>query len=161
MKIAKFKIENLKRGITPIELIIVIAVLAIIVAIVLPQFAQIREEQVLKGVTSEVLSALNKARLETISSYNSSQYGVHFEPTQIVIFRGTSYSSGAADNEIISITSPASITNVTFGDVSSVEGDVYFNRLSGAPSTTGTVTVSTSSYAKTITINASGAASMN
>jgi formate-dependent phosphoribosylglycinamide formyltransferase (GAR transformylase) len=42
--------------------------------------------------------------------------------------------------------------------VSSTSGDVYFNRLSGSPSTTGTVTIYSPSFSKVITISATGTA---
>ncbi len=150
-----------KKGFSIAEILIIVAVLGIIFAIVIPQFTKTRELQVLKNGTEEIVTSIDKARVETLSSLNSSSYGVHFQSDKIVIFKGTSYSAGDVNNETISITTPASITNVTFGGVSSVSGDMYFARLSGAPSTTGTVTVATSSYSKTITISATGNASSN
>jgi hypothetical protein len=86
---------------------------------------------------------------------------VHFESDQIIIFKGMVFSAGAGDNIIVSITSPATISNVTFGGVSASSGNVYFNRLSGAPSTTGTITISSPNYSKIITILPTGVASVN
>ena len=148
-----------QKGISIGEVLVVVAVLAIIFLITIPQFSKSRELQTLKGGVQGILSSIDKARIETLSSLNSSVYGVHFQSDKVIIFTGTVFSSGAVSNENISFTSPASITNVTFGGVSSASGNVYFNRLSGAPSTTGTVTISTTSYSKIITISATGVAS--
>jgi hypothetical protein len=71
------------------------------------------------------------------------------------------YSAVAPDNEEIDITLPASITDVQLGAGSPSEGEVYFGRLSGNPSTSGTVTVSTTNFTKVITISATGVASVN
>ena len=148
-------------GFSIIELLVLIAVTGMIVLIVLPQFAKTRENQVLKDGVQDILSSLDKARTETLSSLNSSEYGVHFQSDKVIIFKGKVFSAGAGGNETINITTPASITNVTFGGVSGTSGDVYFNRLSGAPSTTGTITTATPSYSKIITISATGVGSVN
>lgn len=150
--------RNFKKGYTILEILIVLSVLAVLLAVFLPSFSKIRENQVLKNAASEVFSAIDKARSQGLSSYNSSEYGVHFEDHKIVIFQGTVYSPTDSNNEKILITSPAYISsvNLTGGAV-----DIYFDRLSGAPSKTGTITVSTPSASKTITVSDTGTASAN
>ena len=150
--------NTFKEGYTIVEILIVLSVLALVIAVFLPSFQKIREGQVLKNAASEVFSALDKARSQGLASYNSLEYGVHFETNKITIFSGTIYSSSATDNLDIAITLPAYISAITLtgGAV-----DLYFDRLSGAPNKTGTITVSNSSLSKTITISATGTASMN
>src|SRR3989338_4195149 len=127
-----------QKGITIIELLIVIVVIGIMALIVLPQFSYIKENQVLKNGVSDILSSIDKARGQTLSSLNSSEYGVHFESDKVIIFKGTVFSAIAPDNE-----------------------NIYFNRLSGSPSVTGTVTLSTTNYSKIITISATVVGSSN
>lgn len=146
---------------TIMELLIVVAVMGMLVLIVLPQFSKMREHQVLKSGVEDILSSIDKARTQTLSSLNSSEYGIHFQSDQIIIFKGTSFTSGAPGNETINIITPASITNVALGCTPPIPCDVYFNRLSGSPSKTGTVTVSSTSFSKTITISATGVASVD
>ena len=150
-----------KKGITIIELLVVLAVLGIIISVVLPQFSKIRENQVLKSGVQDILSSLNKARSQTLASLNSLNYGVHFEADKIVIFKGTGFTPDTVGDEIIDIITPANISNVTLNLVSDISGEMYFNRLSGSPSKTGTVTISTTNYSKIITISATGTASVN
>ena len=149
---------NFKRGFTALETFIVLSVAILLIVIVLPSFQAMRNNQVLKATASEVVSALDQARSQALSSIDSSEYGVHFELNEIIIFKGTTFSSPDPNNENISITSPASISsiNLTGGAV-----DVYFDRLSGAPNKTGTITISVSPFSKVITISATGAISMN
>lgn len=147
-----------KKGITGLEIIIVVAVLGIIFAIVVPQFAKVRERAVLKSAVSDILSSLNKAKNQTLSSVDSSEYGVHFESDRVIIFKGTSFSSGVSGNETINITSPATLSTISILGGGS---DIYFNRLNGTPNTTGSVTVSSTNFSKTITIAATGIFSAN
>lgn len=149
------------KGISIVELLIVFAVLAVIFSVVIPQFSKIREQQVLKGAVGDILSSLNKAQSQTLASLNSSEYGVHFESGAVIIFKGTVFSDISPDNEIIKIISPAFIFDVTLGGVSGDYGDIFFNHISGVPNKTGTVTVSTSSFSKIITISFTGSASAN
>lgn len=147
-----------KKGITVVELLIIFAVLAFIFSIIIPQFSKIRENQVLKNGVQDVLSSINKSRSQTLSSLNSSEYGVHIESDKILIFKGTVFSAGDPSNETINIISPATISAIT---LTGGGEDIYFNRLNGAPNKTGTITVSTDSFSKIITISATGAISVN
>lgn len=148
---------------TIIEVLVVVAVLGIIFSIVIPQFSKMRENQVLKSGVVDVLSSINKARSQTLASLSSSEYGVHFQTDKVIIFKGTAFSDSDMSNETINLTAPANISNVTINGASGVSGNIYFNRLSGTSSNTGinTITISTTSYSKIITIWATGATSVN
>lgn len=150
-----------KKGITIIELLVVLAVLGIIISVVMPQFSKIRENQVLKSGVQDILSSIDKARSQTLASLNSLNYGVRFEVDKIILFKTQAFDANAVDNETINIITPATISNVTLNLVSGAFGEMYFNRLSGSPSKTGTVTISTPNYSKMITISATGTASVD
>ena len=149
------------RGITVIELISTLAIISILIAILIPSFSLIREKQLLKNTMSDVVSLLEKARSKTLGSVDSSEYGVHFQSDQVIIFKGKVFSSSAVDNEIIYVVNPISISNVTLDGVSGTSGDVYFNRLYGVPSSVGTITISAPSAVKIITISITGTISVN
>ncbi|OGI67900.1 hypothetical protein A2738_03575 [Candidatus Nomurabacteria bacterium RIFCSPHIGHO2_01_FULL_42_15] len=150
-----------RRGITVVELLIVVVVLGVIFSIALPQFSKIRERQVLKSAVGEILSSLTQAQSQTLASVDSSSYGVHLESDKVIIFKGTVFSANDTNNKTVSLVTPASITDVTVDGVSGTSGDIYFNRLTGVPSDTGAVTVSTGSYSKIITIFATGGVGVN
>ena len=59
------------KGITLVEVVLVIVVLGIIFSIALPEFAKMRERQVLKSGVEEIISSVNKARSRTLASINS------------------------------------------------------------------------------------------
>ncbi|MCC7160640.1 type II secretion system protein [Candidatus Nomurabacteria bacterium] len=150
-----------KKGFSGVEILIVVAVLGVILAIVIPQFSKTRELQILKNGVENTLSSINKAKVETLSSLNSSEYGVHFQSDKVIIFKGKVFSAGASENIVVDITSPTTISNVTLGGVSSTSGDMYFNRLSGAPNVSGTITLSSGTYSRIITISATGNTNVN
>ena len=150
-----------KKGISIIELLVVFAGISILVAIIMPQFLKLKENQVLKAALEDTLSSIDKARSNTLASVNSSEYGVHFQSDQVIIFRGTVFSALDVNNESINIISPANISNVTLNGVSGVSGDIYFSRIYGVPNIIGTITISTNSLSKTITISKTGNASSN
>ena len=158
-KIFKTEITGRRQGISAIELLVVVAILGIILAVVLPQFGKSRERATLDGAVGDILSVLSQARSQTLAALDSSSYGVHFDSDEVIIFKGTTFSSGNPDNIETSIISPAVISNVTLGGASGSSGEFYYERLSGSPNKSGTVTVSSPSYSTTITISATGSAS--
>ncbi len=127
----------------------------------MPEFYKIKENQVLKNTVEDVVSALHTAKSETLASIDSREYGVYFDSNQIIIFKGDIYVIGDLNNNIIEIINPASITNVTLGGVSLSSGELFFDRLSGEPNVTGTITISTENQSKIITISPSGSVSVN
>lgn len=149
-----------QQGLTIIETVIVISILLVLISVVLPEFSQMRERQVLNNATSDALSLINKARSQTLASLDSSIYGVRFEADQIILFKGQEFFPSATDNEIITIINPASIVNVTLDSVSKDSGEIYFNRLNGLPSATGAIIVATPSFSKTVSISKMGIVSV-
>jgi len=129
-----------KKGISIIEVLAVIAIIGVLISVVSFQLSKSREQQVLKNAAADTLSSINKARTQTLSSLNSSVYGIHFESNNVIIFKGTVFNVNDASNEIVDIIAPANISNVTLGGVGGVSGEMYFNRLYGVPSKTGTIT---------------------
>lgn len=147
------------KGFTTIELFMVITLLGVITAFAVTKFSSFKEKQVLENTVIDIVTNVNKASSKTLASVNSSSYGVHFQSDKIVVFTGTTYSSGAGTNETTNVVSPATISSITLnpGGVS----DVYFNRLTGIPNVTGTIVVTTPSYSKTITIGQTGTVSVS
>ena len=143
-------------GFTLIELLITIAVLAILAASVFVSYQGASARFELKTQSFKTLDVLNLARTRTVGSLESSNYGVHFETTQYVLFKGTSYSASDPNNVVYALPSTVEISNITLAGGGA---DAVFDRLSGKTSQSGTFRmrlVSDTSKYKTIEILASG-----
>jgi type II secretory pathway pseudopilin PulG len=137
MKKSKFK--NITAGVSLIELIIVIFILAIICYAGVTAFARFRRTAALDSAKQEVLTALSEARELTLSSNNAKVYGVHFQTDKAVRFSGPTYSAGASDNVPNIYDAKVRVTGI---NLTNGVSDVVFIRLSGGSSATGTIVLS-------------------
>lgn len=153
---------NKNKGISLIEILGVISIMTIISAIVIINLSSFKRDQVLKNTAIDIVSMLNKAKQNTLSSINSNNYGVHFETNKITLFIAPTYTQGTSTNEVINFSGIVQIP--TFGGINVGGGnDVIFERLTGE-TIGGTIVIqetSNTSKRKTITIGKSGIISSN
>ena len=98
---------------------------------------------------------MREARGQTLSSENSSQYGVHFTSSKITLFTGSSYIVGTSTNQDFNLTSTDTILTIT---LTGGGNDIVFNRLTGETTQNGTVVVSSTlaTTTRTVTIYKTG-----
>lgn len=145
-----------KSGFTLPETLMVVAITVMVAAMMLFSFSTYGSTEAISKDEGRVVSTLEKARSMTLDSYNSSQYGVHFELNTATIFAGTVYSAADSSNIVLNLNSKVKFENVSLAGGGS---DIIFNRLSGETNQTGIVTLSLTSNATTtraITIYATG-----
>jgi len=134
----KMNKNNGVSGFSMIEFLIVFVIISIISSIVLLNLSNFRNDQILKNTTLDVVSLLNKARQNTLSSINSTNYSIHFEANKVTLFTGSVYSSSDPTNEVINfnrvITIPLDGINIGGGS------DLTFERLTGG-SIGGSITI--------------------
>jgi prepilin-type N-terminal cleavage/methylation domain-containing protein len=144
------------KGFTLIEMLLAIVLLGIAVTFVVLSFGKLNAEQALDTSVESAVSVFSEARSMTLSSVNDSQYGVHLESAQVVLFKGSSYSSSDSANVPTTLNSQVALRNITLSGGGS---DVVFNRLTGATAKTGTFELylksATTTY-KTLTVGATG-----
>ncbi len=148
---------NKKAGMTFIEIIITVAIISVISAIVFINLSSFRNQQVLNSTANDIISLLNKARQDTLSSINSTNYSVHFDSDKMILFTGSNYSSTDSTNEQIPFDGAVSIP-VSGGLNLGGGNNVTFERLTGE-TTGGTITLqlnSNTSRTKLIIINKTG-----
>lgn len=145
------------KGFTLVETLIAIGILVLLGGLTSAAFYnKFRTVTVDKDVQN-VLAYLDKARNQSLSSVNSSSFGVKFSSSTVYFFKGTT--SNSSTNQA---SRPLS-SGVTISPLALTGGvtEVYFNRLTGEPSATGTITFSSangSSFNKTIVIRSTGLA---
>lgn len=126
-------------GFTLIEVLVVLAISAILVAISLSSYSSWNKNTEFNISGKTVSSYLSDARNLTLASKNSSVYGVHLETTKVVLFTGDTYSSSEPSNKeyIFPNNVQISVINLNGGG-----SDVIFNRLTGETNQFGTTTIS-------------------
>lgn len=148
------------RGFTLIEILIVLAIAAILFAVVISGFSGLRQSSDLTLAVDEAVSFLQEARTKTLSSENDSVYGVHFETSQFVLFAGATYDPVSASNKVYSLPSSVEISLI---NLVGIGDDAIFKRLTGETNTDGTITfrqTSNPSVLKVIQILPTGLASV-
>ncbi len=147
---------DLTTGFTIFEIMIVVVIMMIVVSIIWSSFSRLNKSQVLDKEIRDVASIINDARQRTLFSKNDSSYGIHFANNQVVLFRGTTYSSSDTSNEIKSLNSLVTISNIS---ITGGGSDIIFNRLTGAVTNSGVITFTLNispGTVKTITIANTG-----
>jgi len=143
--------DSPRRGFTLLEIIITLAILAILAVVTAGGLASYRESAALDQAADEILELLREARSKTLGSEGGLEYGMHFEASQVILFKGTAYAAAE-----VTVSLPPSVEMI------SPPADFYFERLTGETSAGSAVTISISSKrsAKTrhIQVSASGAA---
>lgn len=125
------------KGFTIIEVVIVIVILAVLTAMAITSFSGFRQNQLLNSDVNKAISVINEARSKTLSSQDFSQYGVHFEASQIVVFKGATYVASSPDNATSTLSSFIEISGISLNGGGS---DVVFQKLTGKTDNYGTIT---------------------
>src|SRR3989344_6037091 len=161
LRSTRYSLHSSSKGFTLIEIIVAIGVMSIIGTTLFIGFSAATESADLKTSAFKVVDALQFARTRTIASLASSQYGVHFEQTQYVLFRGATYDAFDLNNIVYILPSRVEIANITLAGGGS---DVVFDRITGKTAQNGTLTVrlvADPSKLKTIEVAVSGRADIS
>jgi prepilin-type N-terminal cleavage/methylation domain-containing protein len=157
-----FKISK-NKGISLLEILIVIAIIGILSAIIIPNLSRFQRQQALKNTTEDVVSLLNEARNNTISSKNSTTYGVYFLSDKAILFPGSSYTDSIL-NKQIDFDSSVWIPETGGINLNGGGDEIVFDRITGESANYGTITIqliSNPTTQKVISINQVGVVSVN
>ncbi|MEK7555795.1 MAG: GspH/FimT family pseudopilin [Patescibacteria group bacterium] len=145
-----------RKGITVVELVIVIAVIGVLSLVVFSPLARFRDSQVLVSTAEQVISLLYKARTDTIASKDAAQYGVHFEVGRAVLFKGATFTEPNSNNKELAL--PLLVRASTIS-LSGGGTDIVFDRLVGTTAQSGTIVLTlrnNASSTRTIAIGQTG-----
>jgi Tfp pilus assembly protein FimT len=119
--------QNL-RGVTLIELLLIVGIFIILAIISVPTFRYFQRESDLNNSTQEIINTLRLAQDKTLASEGGSNYGVHFEIEKFVLFEGTSYNPLATNNETHNLPQSVEVYEI---NLAGEETEVVFDRLTG------------------------------
>jgi len=158
LRASNLELRTYKRGFTLLEMLLALGILAIISVISVTSLSSANKDKALAIEADKVVSLITKARSLTLEAKDGSVYGVHFEETKAVLFKGSSYSAGASTNQSQGLNGVVKISAIS---LSGGGAEVVFKKLTGAATQTGTVRLSLASNVNastTITIAATGTA---
>ncbi len=143
------------------EVILVLGLVAVLSAfavinLVRPQ-GSVSVDSAVNLLVADIKQQQLKAMIgDTQGQVSAQTFGVHFEQTRYVLFRGASYSVGGLDNFVIDLGSNINLTSIS-------TPDIVFARESGEIGVSFSVVVTSlvNSSQKTITINKFGMVSVN
>ena len=154
------KLSSYQKGVSIIEIIMVLAVVVILIAIITPSLTSFRKNQSIQNTTNSIVSLVQEARTKTLASYNNTFYSVYFNSDNAVLFTGGTYSPTEITNKVVTYESPVVLQSGT--SLNGGGSKISFDRLKGTTSQYGTIVVGISGGAsKTITVSSSGIISRN
>ena len=94
---SKTKLSRIRqRGFSLVDMMIAIAILAMISSVIILSFAAFRAQKNLDAAVEMVMVAFSQAHLDTISSKNDSTYGIALQSDEVIYFKGATYPGEAA-----------------------------------------------------------------
>lgn len=142
-------------GFTLIELLVASGIIAILLVIAFASYRLFTKQANLETTSQKIVSTLELARTQTLASKDESQYGVHFETTKYVLFKGVTYNPVDTENQEYTLDA-AEVYDINLDGGS----EVVFARVRGTTMNNGSVSVRLTddvSRTETILINSSGA----
>jgi len=136
------------RAFTFVEFLLVMIIIVVLLALTIPLGIRFYKSQQLDTTTEEVIQALRRAQLKSMSQSEYS-FGVYLGSGQsgkYVLFRGNSYASHD-DEEIFDVS-----IGISFSGLS----EVVFSKIEGAPSVSGNIILTSDVGVRTININQAG-----
>ena len=88
------------RGVTILEILISVAIIAIVATMFVGVFGGWRASGALEEARSNIIGMLKDARSRTLASENNMTYGVHFETGKAVLFRARFMSARTPQTKI-------------------------------------------------------------
>lgn len=142
----------MKKAITMVELILVIALLGIAVgfSILYHQTSQVRAD--VNSQTSTLVSYMRLAQTKAMSGKNNTSHGIHLESDAYTLFEGASYSPSDPDNIVMSLPSTIAIQTIALNGGGS---DVIFSPPHGETTTYGSFDMTSGQINKTLPITIS------
>lgn len=153
--------SRLRGGYSLVEILVIVGISVLLGSISFYALTNQDNRELLDKTTLSAVALLEQARGSTLASKNALQYGVHFDTNQMVLFSGTTYSSGNSGNSVVAFD-----RRITASTIALAGGghDVIFDRLTGTTAKSGTIRLSltaSSSIYKVITIYATGLVERN
>lgn len=141
------KLTN-EQGFTLLELLLSVAIISLLAGLSLPVYRTLLSKNDLDIATQVSANSLRRAEVLSQSTDGDITWGVKAQSGSIVIFKGASYATrDTTFDETFNVP-----TNITFGGMT----EILFAKFTGLPQTTGTLSLSSETDSRAVTINSKG-----
>lgn len=148
---SKQSYNNLSQGFTLLELLLSLALIAILAGFSASIFLRIQTKNDLDSSAATVVQNLRRAQLLAQAVDSDIAWGVKIQNGSIILFKGASYATrDTAFDEISTIPNSIGASGVS---------EIVYNKFTGLPQLSGTITLSTNTDTSTVTINEKGTVS--
>lgn len=133
------------------ELLLTVALIILLAGLSVPYFISFQVSSGSDAAGQEIIQSLRRTKIKALAAENDDNWGLAIKNQKITIFKGSLYDSRDPNfDETFDL--PPTIT-------ASGISEIYFHKLSGNPSTVGTISlIDSASKQKNITINSNGTA---
>ncbi|TSC75288.1 MAG: Uncharacterized protein G01um101430_495 [Parcubacteria group bacterium Gr01-1014_30] len=139
---------NNQPGFTLFEILLAVAILAILISITIPLGLDFYKSQQLEANTQGILQTLRRAQSKAMSAELDFPWGVYLTNDNYILFRGSSYASRDSQyDEVFDLPLTISLSGIS---------EIVFSKLEGRPNVTGDIILSSSLDVMTININEAG-----
>ncbi len=137
-----------KFGFTLLEVLLAVAILALITGIGLPIFRSWQVSNDLDVAATITVQSLRRAQFLSQAVDSDQSWGVRIEPGQVIIFQGNSFATrNASKDESFNISGHITASGLT---------EVVFSKFYGLPQSSGAIIFSSNNQTRTVTINSKG-----
>lgn len=146
----------MRNGFTLIEVLIVIAISAFLTIGSLAVYSNFTKGKAFSSGIQGVVNLLRDAKSSTLASKDSTVYGVHFETSRAVFFKGSTFTEPDSFNRVYTMPVDVELSSIV---INGGGNDIVFDRLTGETGQFGTTTISRisdPSITKDIVIGATG-----
>ena len=93
-----------------IEMLTVMGIIAILMALSVPQLFRLRDRNTLQTSTTQLISLLRQQQIHAMNSQNL--YGIYFDQDKYTLFTGERYIKANSANTIITLDYPTALTGI-------------------------------------------------
>ncbi|HEY4496489.1 MAG TPA: prepilin-type N-terminal cleavage/methylation domain-containing protein [Candidatus Paceibacterota bacterium] len=129
---------KIQKGATLAEMLIVLAIAAILFVMTYEVFVNYNRGQALEKSAAVIAAILNEARSKTLAGRGAAQYGIHFVADGVTFFIGATYNPSDPNNKTEKINSLIEISSI---NLNGNGNDVIFEKLTGATNQSGTIVI--------------------
>ncbi|OGM31172.1 hypothetical protein A2803_01710 [Candidatus Woesebacteria bacterium RIFCSPHIGHO2_01_FULL_44_21] len=139
------------KGLTYIELILVIGIMLTLSILTASFYARFITQNATANTTDRIVGAFTKAQMYAMMGKNNSNWGVNFGSATVTMYQGNSFGTrNSALDESFSVNSNVAISGFS---------DINYARATGLPSVAATISIQGGNNSDTVTVNSQGVAS--